>query len=290
MKNISITASALILVICFSCCVHKEVDFDPRPFMIDYDFIDRPYWWETWPDKEEEIDVNLDIRSEFTGDAYLVVATVGNIYRSCTIYKTINLVTSETTTDSIICSPRIETFKDSLKIDGFHIRAYTQYINDSYFIEGNYYADDALFAEIPVETPFDYPIYFKEIRVRKGKNRENFKIRFPRELASIPGRVDVWIGIGGFSADIKSRFEENFPGDYKLTERDIAYQNSYFESFPDSSKTSFVFSRFGLLQEISFLKVDSQKIYGRYYFFYRCINLNEYKCSPKLSNVEYTYK
>ena len=281
MKNIFV----IVITICvLSGCAGERGDPHPTPYMIYFDFIDRP-WWESWPDKGKEINVKLDIHSEFTDDAYLVVYTNGKEFRLHYEYVTIILATGEAKTDSIICNSYYESFKDSLKIDGFHIRAYRQIINDSTYINNG---NCTGFVGIPFKTPFDYPVYFKKIRVRKGKNRENFKIVFPRELVSIPCKMNICLGIGRFNDEIKSRFEENFPGDYELTEQDIAYQNLYFKTFPDSSLTSFVFTH--LLREISFFPEDSQKYTGKRYFFDHWITLNNYYGAPNMQNVEYTYK
>jgi len=289
LKNVLIIAIAQFLIICFTsgCWGEKEGKPNLQPFQIYYDFIDRPYW-ESWEDKGSEINVKLDIRSEFSGDAYLVVSTMGKEFRPYTIYRTFNLATSEVTEDSIVCNSYLEPFRDSLKIDGFHIRAYSQLDNDSTYVQ-SYTTTCSRFVKIPFETPFDYPVYIKQILVKKGKNKENFKIVFPRELVSIPGKNIIIVGIGCFNDEIKSRFEENFPGDYELTERDIAYQNLYFKTFPDSSKTSFVFSCH-LMESISFFPEDPQKFTGKRYFFYHWITLNNYSGAPNLQKVEYTYK
>jgi len=288
MKNIFIIAIVLCITICFlTGCARKNGEPNPTPHMIYYDFIDRPYW-EFWPDKGKEINVKLDIHSEFTDDAYLAVYTFGKEFRSQITYQTISLVTSEITTDSIVCRSYLETFRDSLKIDGFHIRAYRQYLNsDSLYIFG-FSPECNRFVEFPFETPFDYPVYFKKIRVKKGKNKESFKIVLPRELVSIPGEIRVLVGIGRWNDEIKSRFEENFPGDYELTEYDKANQNLYFETFPDSSKTSFVFSTFRM-RDISFFPDDSQKFRGKHYFFYHWISLGAYDALDLQKN-EFTYK
>ena len=214
-----------------------------------------------------------------------MVYTNGKEFRLHYEYVTIILATGEAKTDSIICNSYYESFKDSLKIDGFHIRAYRQIINDSTYINNG---NCTGFVGIPFETPFDYPVYFKKIRVKKGKNKESFKIVLPRELVSIPGEIRVLVGIGRWNDEIKSRFEENFPGDYELTERDIAYQNLYFETFPDSSKTSFVFSTFRM-RDISFFPDDSQKFRGKHYFFYHWISLGAYDALDLQKN-EFTYK
>jgi len=290
MKNNVFVSIALSTAICFSSgCAKKNGDPNHKPYQIYYyNFIDRP-WYESWEDKGSEINVKMDIHSEFTDDAYLIVYTNGKEFRQHYIYRTFNLATSEVTEDSIVCHSYLESFRDSLKIEGFHIRAYTVYDNDSAYVNG-YNTTCSRYVEIPFETPVDYPVYFKQIRVKKGKNRENFKIVFPRELVSIPGIVRIYVGIGRFNDEIKSRFEENFPGDYELTERDIAYQNLYFETFPDSSKTSFVFTNYNLLSGISFFPEDPQKFTGKRYYFTHWITLNFYVDAPNLQKIVYIYK
>jgi len=243
MKNIFVIALALYLTIC-TLCGCATVDYPSRPYMIVFNFVDRP-WWESWKDKESEIEVKLDINSQFTDDAYLVVYPLGKRYCNTTKFS------------------YFESFMDSLKIDGFHIRAYsTRYGGD----------------------PEAHPVYFKKIFVNKGKNQENFKIVFPRDLVSIPAAIGFSIGIGLFNDEMKKRFEENFPGNYELTELDKNIQNAYFETFPDSSKTSFVFSYPTLLNEISFFPEDSIGYKGKQYFFSHQLKLNQYAGAPDLLN------
>ena len=97
-----------------------------------------------------ELEVKLDINSSVTDEAYLVLY----------VEKEYSAV--------------LEGFKDSLKIDGFHVR--------SYHIPNGCSADE-------VPTPVDYPVYIKKTSIKKGVNRENFKIVFPKNIASIPAKV-----------------------------------------------------------------------------------------------------
>ena len=277
MKNNLFLSIVLILAICFSSGCGKDEKPNHTPYMIHYDFIGRPYW-EPWQDKGKEINVKLDIRSEFSDDAYLVLWAEKE-YWPYTIYHVHDPVMYEGAMDSTVVAkqPIYEGFKDSLKIDGFHIR--------SYYIFRHFYDDpiDGTF----VGTPVDFPVYLKYIRVRKGKNSEKFKIVFPRDLVSIPGRINVLLGIGRFNDEIKSRFE-NFPGDYELSEPQISYYNLYFENFPDSSKTSLVFSSF--LGIASFYPDNFQKHAGKHYFFSQNIFLNIYSGAPRLWYEEYIYR
>jgi hypothetical protein len=187
----------------------------------------------------------------------------------------VDRTTNEPILDSI-ASQSVESregTKDNLKIDGFHIRTYA-IPHELFYIEG-------------ITTPTDYPVYFKEISLKKGKNKEDFKIVFPRNIASIPGRIHITVGIGRFNDEIKRRFEENFPGDFELTDRDKSYQDLYFKNFPDSSKTSMVFSNIHFLDEILFFPEDPSKFAGKRYFWYYNIILNGYNGAPRVECEEY---
>ena len=286
MKNNLIIMIVLFLTIFILCgCTKENGKPNPRPSMINFDFIDRP-WWESWPDKGTEINVKMDINSQFTGDAYLVLM-VGKIYQPYTIIYTLDQATDKIISAEYVYHPHIaEGFKDSLKINGFNIRSYA-FFNSSYYSSLEVLNSSL---EAFAKNPVDYPVYFKKISVRKGKNIEIFKIIFPRELVSIPGGVTVKLGIGRLNDEVKRRFEENFPGQYELSESDIAHQKLYFETFPDSSKTSFVFSLLHLLDEISFFPEDPQKYTGKRYFSHWHIRLNQYYGAPKLEYEEYIYK
>ena len=264
----------IILTIFISCgCTRENEKPNNRLSMISFDFIDRP-WWESWPDKGAEVNVKMDISSQFTGDAYLVM-TVGKEYYPFTIYTILDQATNEYIATEIVYHPQIyEGFKDSLKINDFHTCSYSLICDNNF-----------------VENPVDYPVYFKKISVIKGNNKENFKIVFPRELVSIPGKINVSLGIGRLNNEIKSRFEENFPGQYELSESDIAYQKLYFDTFPDSSKTSLVFSNFNLLYEVSFFKKENMpQGYGTSNFFSHRFSLNWYSGALQLWYEEYIYK
>jgi len=279
MKNIFVIAIGICFL--YGCGNDKAPQIEQ--YMIYFDFIDRPLW-ESWPDRSAVLNVKMNIHSEFNDDAYLVLYSSGKQFRPCTRYLIyVNSTSGGYTKDSTVYHPVIyEPFRDSLKMDGFHIRSYVQYIPV-------YYPNDAL--AFPVDNPVDYPLYFKKIRVKKGKNRENFKIVFPRNIVEIPSFMDIVIGVGRYNDETKNLFEEKYPGYYELSEFDKERQNLYFETFPDSSKTSFVFSAF-LMEYISFVPDEPQKfnsvdlkfgiIRGKYYGRSWRIKLNWYVDAPYL--------
>ena len=290
MKNlfkISVLMAIFAIAISSGCDLTKQSgEPNTSPSMIFIrKFIDRPYW-NSWLDTGSEIHVKLEIDSEFTDDAFLVLYTSGKQYLPCIHYLIYNTATSKYDKDSTVYQSVYEPFRDSLKIDGFHIRSYSVFSNINYNSINGFF----------VKNPVDYPVYFKKIRVKKGKNKENFKIVFPRDLVSIPSAMSFQIGVGRFNDEIKSRFEENFPGDYELSEWEKNLQNVYFEFFPDSSKTSFVFSNFQLLTRISFFPDEPQKLsrtdfydkilYGKFYFHQHQIFLNSYISPPRLKCEE----
>ena len=286
MESKYFSAVFLVFSIFFSngCTKESKIDPNPTPYMVSYNFVGRPYW-QSWPDKGVEINVNANIYSQFSDDAFIVLSAV-KIYSPYTVYHVLDKTTKEyLEPNSYVHHPHIyEGFKDSLKIDGFDIRSYMQY---RYFEDGG---DFGIF----VGTPVDFPVYFKKISLIKGTNKENFKIVFPRERCSIPGEVIIYMGIGRFNDEMKIRFE-NFPDvcelrECELTGRDKSYANFYFETFPDSSKTSLVFSNFELLEKMSLLPEASRNITGRYYFnYYPSIRL-WYPDAPELRYDEFIYR
>ena len=176
-----------------------------------------------------EVDIKLDIHSFVEDDAYLVL----RVEKLCHQYSS--------NTPSIY-----EGFKDSLKIEGFHVRSYSTLYNYNGITD----TDGSI---------VDFPMYIKKTSIRKGNNKEEFKIVLPRTLSSINAQVRVLIGIVRFNAEIKNNFE-NFPDKYKwsvTTQCDHgnfdSYPKFYFENFPDSSKTSFVFSNFYILESMSWM-------------------------------------
>lgn len=114
----------------------------------------------------------------------------------------------------------IEGFKDSLRIDDFYVRSYYIY---------------------KASIPLDFPVYVKNVFLNKGKNTESFKIVFPKSISSIAGKVNVHVGILRSDDEIKNRFETIGRGDNQL----------YYEVFPDSSTTSFIFTDSYLLKNLS---------------------------------------
>jgi len=119
-----------------------------------------------------------------------------------------------------------EGFKDSLIIDGFNVCTYRQ-------------------------TSTEYPVYIKKIFIKKGVNIENFKVVLPKNYYKI-AKIQGNIGILRIDDEIKRNFE-NFPGEYELSQWEMDYQKKFFEAFPDSSKTSLVFSNSDFLREMSVL-------------------------------------
>lgn len=254
----------------FCSCSFEAIDPNRTPFEIIFDFADRPLW-ESWPDKDSEINVNMIIRSQFSDDAFIAL-WAEKLYSPYTVYHVLDTTANEPAMDSIVYHPSIcESFKDSLNVDGFFIRAYMQF----------YYSY--------VGISDEYPIYFKKISVKKGKNKEHFKIVFPRNLSSILGQVKFHLGVGRFNDEMKKRFE-NFSEVIELSEQDNVYKNLYFETYPDSSNTSFVFSNYPLLSEISFFPEVSGNFIGRYYFYTNFIKLNGYPHAPEMRFDEYIYK
>ena len=243
--------------------------------MISYSFDDLPYPY-YWLDKDDEINVNMIIRSDFSDDAFIVLYAVKE-YRPYTRYYFLDTTTNEIEFSHYVSHPFIyEGFKDSMKIADFSIRSYFQYHNSLVDAKNGAYHGE----------PDDFPVYFKEISVRKGINREHFKIVFPRELISIPGKVHVGLGIGLYNDEMKKRFEI-FPEVCELYDEDITYKNFYFEAFPDSSMTSLAFSSFTLLGRIYFFP----EVSGKPFFIGRPgITLNEYGGAPEMRFDEYIYK
>ena len=217
MKNMKynlILSIGLILAIFPSCCRKSAcVDF-ATPSVINTIIVDYQLKNGT------ELDVNLDFHSDIADDACLVIYFVKHY------------------------TGKKEGFKDSLKIDGFHIRCYTS--------KHIYYHGAG--------APDDYPVYIKKIFVEKGKNKENFKIVLPKNIDLMP-YMSIGLAIVRYNDAIKSNIENfpEFPSHfhrfYHITQSEINdYQQSYFECFPDSSKTSLVFSYFPFLINMSYLE------------------------------------
>ena len=105
-----------------------------------------------------ELDMKLYFDSDFADNACLALF----------VYKRFNSSPSYLPFNA-------EGFKDSLKIDGFHIRSYTTSFYDDWGIG----------------TLFDFPVYAKYAFIEKGKNQESFKIVFPNDIAINEGKVFV---------------------------------------------------------------------------------------------------
>ena len=225
MKHITVIVYKLFIIVCFilmwSCSYCKVKPPDPPTVIqlessVDYQL-----------DKSgTELDMKLEFHSDIMDDAYLIL----QVEKLCQIY-----------------SPAIfEGFRDSLRIDGFKVRSYSIY----YFYNIDSYSIDT------VGTPVDYPIYIKKLFVKKGKNNEDFKIVFPRNITSNSAKIRVWIGIVRFNDEIKRNFEK-FPEKYQYSSmsHNIAnnYKKFYLNVFPDSSNTSLVFSNFSFIEEMSWL-------------------------------------
>ena len=172
-----------------------------------------------------DLDINLDISSDVTDDAFLVLYAV-----------------KEYPPDVL------EGFKDSLIIDGFHIR--------SYFIPNGYDATE-------VKTPVDYPVYIKKTTIKKGKKLENVKINFPKDIASIKGKVVISTGLVRYNDEIDRKIE--LRGLRNYTRKDgtsfairefYNYEKIFFETFPDSSNITLAFSHFDFLFGYSILAND----------------------------------
>jgi len=215
MKNNFVIVIVLLLTIFHSCC-RKSADIDfGTPNVINTITVDYKLANDT------ELDVNLDFHSDIADDACLVMSLVKH-YRDPTEH---------------------EWFKDSMKIDGFNIRCYTPL----HILNG-------------FGTPFDYPVYIKKIFVKKNKNKENLKIVFPKNIDLMP-YMSIGVAIVRYNDAIKSNIEKfpDFPSYshilYPIKHEEIdSYQNIYFECYPDSSKTSLVFSNFAYLINMSFLE------------------------------------
>ena len=207
MKKIFVFTIALSVAICSSCCFeHAEV----KRGVVDLLTITIPVNYQldkTWT----ELDVKLDIKSGFNDDACIIVR-LEKIYRP---YYTIEL-------------PAIlGGFKDSLKIDGFHVRAYR--VLEDGFTNIN-----------DVATIIDFPVYIKNIYINKGNNQENFKIVFSK---SVSANVYVYIEVVRFNDELKSKYEA---WNGKIN-------NEYFKTFPDSSMTSYIFANSSLFRNLSIL-------------------------------------
>jgi len=204
MKNIIfLIAIVSVLAICIlsGCCFS---DVDPiSPDMIKiYDSIDYQL-----NNNGKELEVKLNFHSDFADEAFLIVKVSKKNQRG-----------------------QIEGFRDSLKIDDFHIRSYV--VNDE-------------------DTYLDSPIYVKNVLVAKKKNHESFKIIFPRNIVSMAGEVIINVGVVRYSVQIKNNFENHHMWDYWESRN---YIPNYFKAFPDSSKTSFVFSDSHWLREFSLMR------------------------------------
>jgi len=182
-------------------------------------------------DKDIELSIRLDFFSDITDDGCLVVY-VEKEYRSVLLE------------DSVV----FEGFKDSLKIDGFSVR--------SYHISNGYYAKN-------VSAPVDYPVYIKEVSIRKGSNSEIIKIVFPKKIPSIQSKIIVSVGIIRINDEIKTNIKRGLRrlvhkeyGTYYAYDKYLNYINLFSKTFPDSSKTALVFSNIDFLYEPSILVGD----------------------------------
>ena len=110
-----------------------------------------------------EVDITLDIHSYIEDDAYLVL----RVDKLCHQYSSNAL--------SIYGG-----FEDSLKIAGFNVRSYSTFYHYNSIID----TDGSI---------VDYPMYIKKTSIRKGNNKEELKIVFPRTLSSINAQVRVQI-------------------------------------------------------------------------------------------------
>jgi len=222
MKNIFVLSVALSLL--FStlsgCRYHCVIDWEyPASQLIRFN---KSTGYELYKNGIE-LDIHLDISSDITDDAFLVVYAVKE-------YPT----------------AKFEGFKDSLKIEGFHIR--------SYHIPNGYLAEEVL-------TPVDYPVYIKKTFIKKGKNIEKFKISFPKNIASIKGEVVISAGLVRYNDEINRRFAGGNPppsarrGGINFERLMFEnYRKLFFETFPDSSKTALIFSDMGSLFGFSILE------------------------------------
>ena len=194
----------------------------------------------------KELDVTLEIISDFAENACLIV------YAGKAFLSENPLPGSKF---------RYEGFKDSLNIDGFHIRSYSIYdAND-------------------LSSPVDFPVYVKNVFVNEGKSAESFKIVFPDSFEIIlqgnwvsglnTEHVFVYVGIVRFNDEIKSKFNFNTYSHINNP------NNDFFKFFPDSSSTSFVFSNSGFFESLTTTRV-TEKISGECIDFKHVSYLSSY--------------
>ena len=228
MKYINFVLAIALLALSFAIytvpqctrCNHCQIEW-AIPAATDLFQLNKPIEYQMNSDNTE-LDVKLNFNSGFADDAYLVV------YAEKEYASTLPSV--------------LDGFKDNLKINGFHVR--------SYFIQNGYHADEVI-------TSVDYPVYVKNISVKKGINRESFKIVFPRNIASMQANVSINVGIVRYSNEIKDKFENHTTVNHGVDGNELFgyenYKNLFFESFPDSSKTALAFSNFDFLFDLSIL-------------------------------------
>ena len=172
MKNNFIITIALFFTMCILHGCHFVEECDPSlndEYLIQFEDLDYQLH-----NNGAEVDVNFEIRSDFTDDACLILKVVKEFSRE---------------------NPkRYEGFKDSLKIDDFDVRSYA--ITESgQIITG-------------LNTPVDFPIFVKEFFINKGKNSVSFKIIFPKNIALYEGNVYVDIFATKFNIEIKSSLND----------------------------------------------------------------------------------
>ena len=134
---------------------------------------------------------------------------------------------------------------------------------------GYYYDGLKYFSFEEGVTPCDFPVYVKKIRLKKGKNVEQIRINFEQRIRSgnwnLPeNNPIISLAVVRWNDQIQTQIV-NYPWNFQPSLADRITYNQYFKAFSDSSLTSFVFSNFYHLQEMSKL-YDEEDLFEGYLF------------------------
>ena len=213
------------------------------------------------------LDIHLEVTSDITDDAFILFAL--SDFSASDIQK-----------DEIFT---IKGYKGGYSIDNFSIRSYgvlpvnlnwqiPKYVSEK---EYEYLLSADWFSELSIpfglayyngdivpndrayymnfeesSSPFDFPVYFRKIYLKKGKNIEKATIKFEQPLDRGVNDPGIYLYVLRMNEKIKNQIE-SYPDNYQLSLSEKILYNQYFKAFPDSSLVSFVFSRADLIMKMS---------------------------------------
>ncbi|MDR2927268.1 MAG: hypothetical protein LBV41_03565 [Cytophagaceae bacterium] len=232
MKKMLVVSLGLLVVLCFSCnrdeSLKKSVTFQEcyEPSTLSFGKIEF-----VLDQQRTDLEMHVEVISDIADDACVLISLSDGSRKDSITYL-------------------LKGYK-GYSIDKYSIRSYASWPFD-FDVQ---YADSVKNHHIYLKedaTSFDFPVYIKEICLKKGKNIEKINIHFEQPLEYGINDPIVALRILRINDQIETQIE-NYPWKYRPSATDKIAYDQYFKSFPDSSISSFVFSNSNLLKEMSML-------------------------------------